>query len=373
MTFKKRRYKNIEVVIKPTAGVRLGNQADHGDALRSTSTKSKAFVGGFNIGVSGSASQTTGYTSPAIEVVYGDKFDCTIMKIKELNQPKPIGILFRFPIEKYSPNENSDYFAELVATVDGKKEDSCRVPMPTPTPNRNGSAFSLRPGGRALAIGSHWDDSLLGCLGSLIKLSKSMNYEVDMLVVCTNHNDHYYGAEQPHLDTSIKTIYETIGSRFGFSILSWRELLESARPALNDRELVSGTHHIRTLLEGVNSKEFYDLVFIPPIDDLNEDHAIVGRLAFSVFRKSGCQVLEYLIKRYTDVVFNPNLSISLDGEGPEAPYQLKVAALSVVREEVRNADRHFSKSALEARMISNGLDATRSTQFAEIFRTRLEV
>src|SRR5262245_58349196 len=57
-------------------------------------------------------------------------------------------------------------------------------------------SLKISNGGRALAIGAHWDDVLLGCLGTLLRLQLAHDYQVTIAVLCTTYSDRYYGYPQ---------------------------------------------------------------------------------------------------------------------------------------------------------------------------------
>src|SRR5512147_1380380 len=54
-------------------------------------------------------------------------------------------------------------------------------------------AFTFIRNGRLLVVGAHWDDLLLGCLGTMIKLRRICGYSVDLAVLCSNYPHGYFG------------------------------------------------------------------------------------------------------------------------------------------------------------------------------------
>ena len=56
--------------------------------------------------------------------------------------------------------------------------------------------LKFNKGGKAIAIGAHWDDILLGCLGTLLRLQLLHDYTVTVAVLCNTYADRYYDRSQ---------------------------------------------------------------------------------------------------------------------------------------------------------------------------------
>lgn len=162
-------------------------------------------------------------------------------------------------------------------------------PLPDPPVLPLSRSFHLTKRGKALAIGSHWDDVLLGCLGILLKLKAMYEYKVKVAILCTNYHNKYYGVEQHNLEERVKIIYEKIKERHKFE---YKFMTPSTHRYLLDRQFrdKSGTLH-EWIKELAEKREDYNLILTPPIDDRHDDHAFTGQLVFSYFRRTYQTVL----------------------------------------------------------------------------------
>jgi hypothetical protein len=181
-------------------------------------------------------------------------------------------------------------------------------------------SFEFATGGSVLAIGSHWDDILLGCLGTLIKLKETLGYEIHLTALCQDYGNFYYGARQ-NITKQAKKIYKDLGDNCGFSLIEYDpddEHLPPETKTLIDREfrqnLPNINYQIKEAIRKNNEKNSrpYNLIFCPPIDDKNSDHAATAEIVFNSFRNPNHIILEYPIKRYTERNFKPNICIGLD-------------------------------------------------------------
>lgn len=246
--------------------------------------------------------------------------------------------------------------------------------------------------GRVLAVGAHWDDILLGCLGFLIKLRRQCRYHVDVLVLCTSYSEQYYGVLQVGLSKTAAEIHRRACETCEFDNLDellYKELGNHGNEALHDRFLSAKEPLIRSLLAHVierskkSAQRPYNLILCPPMNDMNEDHAVVGRAVFSQFRDPEHTVFEYPIKRYTDSVFVPNLCIGLDDKITVNSESCSVAEEKVriiekvcrVTAEINSSTRLFAADALRARMKMHAIDyaKNRMVEYAEVFRGRFEL
>jgi len=256
-------------------------------------------------------------------------------------------------------------------------------------PRKPVAAFQFGRDGSVLAVASHWDDLLLGCLGTLVKLKKVLGYEVSVLVLCNSYGS-YYGVDQPRLLDTTREMYGRLCRKCGFENLSVNVPQWINNQELADRSFRESVTLLKTILgtvaAGNPDAKPYNLILCPPVDDRNDDHAATGQLVFSTFRDPSYTLLEYPIKRYTEVALSPNICVGLDDttEGLAGQRQEKVAGLKVAlirkicrvnRKSVPNSNRLFSPDALSARMRMNALDYGKRSgvEFAEVFRGRIEL
>lgn len=227
-------------------------------------------------------------------------------------------------------------------------------------------SFKLVSNGKVLAIGSHWDDILLGCLGTLLRLKQSFNYKVTLVILCNRYTDKYYGVKQQNLEGKIEEIYEKFtGPPYSFSVIHTK-----TDGKIVDREFRESLILREEMRRYSEQYQDYNLIFCPPVDDEDEDHAVTGRLVRSYFREPNQTVLEYEIKKYTEGLFVPNVFIGFDTTDADA----KVSLLSKIPKLIDGAERLFSEDSVRARLIvnANSYNKDRAYKYGEIFRGRIQ-
>lgn len=265
------------------------------------------------------------------------------------------------------------------------------LPDPPPWQDKAGRAepsksFQLAKGGKVLAIGSHWDDILLGCFGTLLKLKLLYEYDVTLYVLCTNYQRKYYGVEQLNLDNKVAQIFKLIAERFGIKCL----FAEGSSPEkrIEDRRFRDKSSILHLLVKDIAREyEDHNLILTPPMDDGHEDHAFTGQLVFSYFRRTHQTILEYEIKRYTERGFMPNIFVNLDDTiaAPPSNKKLKIGELKasllsdlVVRStstRINGSSFLFGVESLKARLITKALDYSgdKNVMYGEAFRGRISI
>ncbi len=144
-------------------------------------------------------------------------------------------------------------------------------------------SFDLVRCGRVLAIGAHWDDILLGCFGTLLKLKRFFHYEVNVVVLCTGYNGYYYGKEQKDLPGRIKGIYNGLFPEPEGFICN---IVDPQKYTIPDRGFAQSQSAVNLCIHDLaNDGKDFNLILAPPLDDYHEDHAITGKLVMSHFRK----------------------------------------------------------------------------------------
>ncbi len=264
-----------------------------------------------------------------------------------------------------------------------------------------GSALTLRTAGSVLAIGCHFDDILLGCLGTLLRLSLLLSYRVDILLLCDQHDSHYYGVRQrPTFQLEAREMYVRLCKQLhkrhkginGDGFFTFLNDTPGRNGSLVDRKLMLHRDDLVGIMKATINRNHnpdtgvpipghrtYNLILTPPSDDIHEDHRIAGRIALSEFRHPRYKVWEYDIKRYTERGFTPNVYVGLDEKIPgmkATSADEKVALITdvcKVTEHVDGAGRLFDEIPLRARLLANGLDFTRNIKHAEVFRGRMEL
>ncbi len=258
------------------------------------------------------------------------------------------------------------------------------LPDPPAWPdNQLSRSFQLAKGGKAFAIGAHWDDILLGCFGTLLKLKHLYNYEVTLFIVCTSYGKKYYGVEQPGLDQKVESIIKTICKRSGFECHFTPEVITQK---IEDRRFRDSSTELHVLMRDLAHKyEDHNLIFTPPIDDGHEDHSFTGQLTFSYFRRTYQTILEYEVKKYTERWFVPNIFVSLDEQVRDSSGKnariadIKTNLLSEVvvksKHKIVGSEFLFGGESLKAKLITKALNysGNKSIKYGEVFRGRISI
>lgn len=293
------------------------------------------------------------------------------------------------PIYLADRNDRENRYARLIQGLVPNSETSLLSSTESlPWPGFRSPAHSLKihEGGKALAVGAHWDDILLGCLGTLLRLQLLHNYTVAVAVLCTTYADRYYGQSQEHLFTKTKRIYQELEQRFAIKV----DASDSGEAPIMDRGFQDKEDRVASRLATL--AQFYndcDLIFTPPSDDGHIDHSVTGRLVRSAFRQPEQTILDYEVKRYTDRSFVPNIFVSLDSPSPDGTCvgTLKVRLLSslvvegidlqgaATHTEIVGSNFVFGQQSLEARLLINALDysGNKEIRYGEVFRGRISL
>lgn len=283
-----------------------------------------------------------------------------------------------------NPTERKANYHRLLKKLGVKAE---RLPNPPSqfeqvverTPSKS---FQLTEGGQALAIGSHWDDILLGCFGTLLKLRLVFNYEVTLCVLCNQYQRKYYGFEQPTgFENNVEKIVRVIATEQGMKI---RSPQGGPDTKVEDRRFHDNAKYLHTFMRELAHKyEDCNLILSPPRDDGHEDHSLTGQLVFSYFRKTYQTILEYEIKRYLEGAFVPNVFMNLDDrlqtDGKKSIGELKIDLLSRLitakSSKIEGSSFLFGADALKARLIMQALNygGDKSVRYGEAFRGRISL
>jgi TIR domain-containing protein/GlcNAc-PI de-N-acetylase len=255
----------------------------------------------------------------------------------------------------------------------------------------NGGAFTFSDEGYVLAIGAHWDDLLLGALGTMIKLKNVFSFKVDVVVLCSAYAHGYFRANMTRgvVDSRSREILKVICEKEGFNDLTPECVKKHHLP---DREFRQHESDLTKALEFIRDRDeapTYTLILSPSARDRNPDHALTAETAFSTFRDSKNLVLEYDIKPYTEDPFLPSVCIGLDDKcpmpngGSGTIADRKIALLTECCKIaggggpccIENSRHLFSAEALKARMYVNALDngKNKKVKYAEIFHGRIEL
>ncbi len=275
---------------------------------------------------------------------------------------------------------------DLAPSSDTAKLNSLAESLPWPGSRNLSDSLKINDGGKALAVGAHWDDILLGCLGTLLRLQLFHDYTVTVAVLCNAYADSYYGHPQEELLHKVNHIYHELEQRFAIRYHS---------PALGaalipDRCFRDKEDRVDALLANLaQSFSDCDLIFSTAADDGHVDHAVTGQLVQSHFRRPEQTILDYEVKRYTDRSFVPNVFVNLDSPSPDGTSlgDLKVRFLSdlvvngndpqgsAISTGIAGSDHIFGQQSLEARLLINALDysGNKRIRYGEVFRGRVSI
>ena len=291
-----------------------------------------------------------------------------------LTEERRRNILYRQLLHDLAPSSDPAYLDSLAESLHwpGSRDPS--------------DSLKINDGGKALAIGAHWDDILLGCLGTLLRLQLLHDYAVTVAVLCNAYEDSYYGQLQEELPGKIHRIYLELEERFAIRSYSPGH----GRALIPDRCFREKENRVDGMLANlVQSFSDCDLIFSTAADDGHVDHAVTGQLVQAHFRRPEQTILDYEVKRYTDRGFVPNIFVNLDSPSPNGTSlgDLKVHFLSglvvngndlqgsVIPTGVAGSDHVFGEQSLEARLLINALDysGNKRIRYGEVFRGKISL
>src|SRR5205807_445283 len=171
--------------------------------------------------------------------------------------------LKRVDLTQSNPAERKASYHRLLKKLGVKKNPLPNPPRDLEIDSRPKKSFHLSPGGKALAIGSHWDDILLGCFGTLLKLRLVFNYDVEVCVLCNEYpGGRYYGLVQPAgFEKKIQKILKDICEKHE---MKFRPPLEATRQETKivDRRFHDNARHLHEEMRKLAHKhEDYNLIF----------------------------------------------------------------------------------------------------------------
>ena len=215
---------------------------------------------------------------------------------------------------------------------------------------------------KVLILSPHADDEILGCGGFISKYSKQ-NYYINVLIL-TNANK---GAPEIYSHEEIKQIRNEakIANNFiGTKKLSFEDL-----PALNlnNYPIYKISNIISKYISDINP----EIVLIPSVNDINDDHKIIfkaAKVSMRVNKKSNLKkILSYEVLSETEwnedeKSFNPNYFVRLD----KSDINNKVKAFLKYRSQVKKFPHPRSKEAIVN--LSKVRGSQVFTKYAEAFK-----
>jgi LmbE family N-acetylglucosaminyl deacetylase len=197
-----------------------------------------------------------------------------------------------------------------------------------------------------LCIGAHCDDIEIGCGGTLLRLIEERPNSTVRWVVF---------ASDPQREAEARASASDILAGAGQSQVEIHAFRESFFPFI-------GTS-IKEQFERLKSTIQPDLVFTHRVQDLHQDHRIVGELTWNTFRDH--LIAEYEIPKYEGDLGTPNLFVPL----ARAVAQRKVELL-VRHFRSQSSRRWFRAETFESLMRLRGIECNAPEGLAEGFYVR---
>ena len=195
---------------------------------------------------------------------------------------------------------------------------------------------------KVLILSPHADDEILGCGGFISKYSKQ-NYHINVLVL-TNANK---GAPEIFTPVEIKKLRNE--SKMANNFIGTKSLFFENLPAinLNNYPVYKITNIIDKYITNINP----EIVLIPSINDIHDDHKIIFRAAKVSMRPNKIsnlkKILSYEVLSETEwnedgKTFNPNYFIRLK----KSDINNKVKAFLKYKSQVKKFPHPRSKEAI---------------------------
>ena len=193
---------------------------------------------------------------------------------------------------------------------------------------------------KVLILSPHADDEILGCGGFISKFSK-LNYQISVLIL-TNANK---GAPEMYSPKEIEKIREE--SKNVNRLWEQKIIFENLTLNLNNYQI----YKISNLIESYIKKIKPEMVLIPSINDINEDHKIIfkaSKVALRYNKKNNVKkILSYEVLSETEwneneKTFNPNYFISLE----KSHINNKIKAFNLYKSQVKKYPHPRSKDGI---------------------------
>ena len=215
---------------------------------------------------------------------------------------------------------------------------------------------------KVLILSPHADDEILGCGGFISKYSKQ-NYHINVLVL-TNANK---GAPEIYSPEVIKELRKE--SKIANNFIGTKRLFFENLPAinLNNYPVYKITNIIDKYIRDINP----EIVLIPSINDIHDDHKIIFKAAKVAMRPNKIsnlrKILSYEVLSETEwnedgKSFNPNYFVRLK----KSDIDNKVKAFLKYKSQVKKFPHPRSKEAIVNLSRVRGGQAF--VEYAEAFR-----
>ena len=215
---------------------------------------------------------------------------------------------------------------------------------------------------KVLILSPHADDEILGCGGFISKYSKQ-NYHINVLVL-TNANK---GAPEIYTPEEIKKLRKE--SKIANNFIGTKRLFFENLPAinLNNYPVYKITNIIDKYIGDINP----EIVLIPSINDIHDDHKIIFKAAKVAMRPNKIsnlrKILSYEVLSETEwnedgKSFNPNYFVRLK----KSDIDNKVKAFLKYKSQVKKLPHPRSKEAIVNLSRVRGGQAF--VEYAEAFR-----
>jgi|TARA_B100000767_G_scaffold172622_1_gene161644 N-acetylglucosamine malate deacetylase 1 len=215
---------------------------------------------------------------------------------------------------------------------------------------------------KVLILSPHADDEILGCGGFISKYSKQ-NYHINVLVL-TNANK---GAPEIYSPEVIKELRKE--SKIANNFIGTKRLFFENLPAinLNNYPVYKITNIIDKYIRDINP----EIVLIPSINDIHDDHKIIFKAAKVAMRPNKIsnlrKILSYEVLSETEwnedgKSFNPNYFVRLK----KSDIDNKVKAFLKYKSQVKKLPHPRSKEAIVNLSRVRGGQAF--VEYAEAFR-----
>lgn len=195
-----------------------------------------------------------------------------------------------------------------------------------------------------VALGAHPDDIEIGAGGTLLRLSQTYPQLGFLFLVVTSN-------EQRHQE-AVASAEEMLGERVTVRSGGFRD---GHLPYQSPSE---AKHWLQESLDGREP----GLVVAPSLDDLHQDHRMVGRFAWELARRT--PILEYEIPKWETEAIKPNLLVALEEHQAKAKLEHLEAHFPS-----QHGKQSYSRAVFESLMRLRGAQ-TGAALFAEGFIAR---
>lgn len=195
---------------------------------------------------------------------------------------------------------------------------------------------------KVLCLGAHCDDIEIGCGGTILELTASREIDCTWVIFCSND---VRAAEA-------KECAEKFLQNAKHKNIIIKDFRDGFLPYVG--------YDVKDFFEEIKQQVSPDLIFTHYRHDKHQDHRLVSELTLNTFRDH--LILEYEIPKYDGDMGQPNLHMSISGDGVDTKVKNIYRAYLT-----QHGKKWFDENLFRSLMRIRGMEANSPSFYAESF------